>query len=98
MEKKLFAQFVKLNEKLHALKEERDILRASIVEEMRKEKVTKQETDYGIFTRAIRKSWLYTGAVDRLKEKVKLAEVREQNKGLAQAVKTEYLRFTHLTD
>ena len=92
----LYSAFIKLNDKIKSLEEERDMLRASIVDDMRKEKVTKKETDWGIFTRAIRANWSYTQAVSKLKEKVKLAEVREQNTGKAKKTETEYLRFTNI--
>ena len=91
---KLFKEYAKLQEKLATLEEERDNLRAEIIKEMRDDKLEKAETDYGIFTRAIRTTYHYTDAVKKLEEKVKVAKQREVNTGKAEGHVAEYLRFS----
>ncbi len=48
----------------------------------------------GGYTVSRRSAWIYTDAVKALEEKVKLAKVKEQQKGLAEEGTTEYLVFT----
>lgn len=95
MNKKTLQDFIKVESKLKELQEQRDTLRAEIVKDMKKEKMDKAETDFGIFTVAKRVNWEYSPKVGELKEKVKLQEVKEQNQGIAEKSETEYLRFTN---
>ena len=62
--------------------------------EMQKEKLFKINSDYGLFTIASRTSWLYTKAVLKLKEELKVKEIKEQQSGKAKGEVSEYLRFT----
>jgi Zn-dependent M32 family carboxypeptidase len=94
MDKKLFKEFVKVQAKFEEIEKMRDMLRTQIVTSMDKEGVEKEETTLGTFTVAVRQNWEYTEAVDLLKDKVKLAQVKEQKKGLAKATETRYLRYT----
>src|SRR3990167_4511656 len=96
MQKTLFAEFLKVEASYKDICAKRDAVRAEIVEEMQKSKVEKAETEYGIFTIAKRAVWAYTEAVRKLEQRVKLAKVREEKKGLATRTETEYLRFTGL--
>jgi len=93
MNKKVMAEFVKITSELKALEEKREALRESIVQEMDSEKLTKVESDYGVFSIAQRVSYEYTDAVAKLKEKVKLAEIKEQKTGKAKERVTAYLYF-----
>lgn len=93
MNKKVMAEFVKITSELKALEEKREALRESIVQEMDREKLTKVESDYGVFSIAQRVSYEYTDAIKKLKEKVKLAELKEQKTGKATERITQYLYF-----
>lgn len=94
MNKKLFQDYAKLQMHLAKLEAEKTLLKSEILEEMAKSKVDKAETDYGIFTHAIRTSFQYTEAVKKLEEKVKIAKVKEEQKGLAKQKETDYLVYT----
>lgn len=98
MDKKLFREYKKLDAKLKQMEEQKQALRDEIVEGLRKEGVEKTETDYGTFTRARRVSYKYTDAVKKLEEKVKLAKVKEEQKGLAEPSEKEYLVYSKLKD
>lgn len=91
---KLFGQFYALEFEYRKLETEREALRDRIVAEMKKAKMDKTETDFGTFTVARKVNWLYTPAVKKLEEKVKLAKIKEEQKGLAGKNETEYLRYT----
>ena len=92
--KELYKEFVKAEAACKAAEEKKDALRAAIVAEMQKNKVTKEETDFGTFTVAVKTNWKYTEKVAKLKEAVKLQEVKEQNSGKATPSQTHYLRYT----
>lgn len=94
MDEALFTEFIEVYERFHAIEQEYDAIRTLIVECMQQENITKLETVCGVFTVAKRVSWLYSAAVEKLQEKVKLRQVYEQKKSIAQKSKTAYLRYT----
>lgn len=98
MKKDLYKKYVALNKKLSDLEDERTALRTAIIDGLKKEKTQKVETKYGKFTIAYRTTWSYSDAVKKLKEKVKLAEVKEQQSGIAEEQKTEYLVYTEVKE
>jgi len=93
MNKKVMVEYAKITAEMKALEEKRDALKESILGEMSKEGMTKAETDFGVFSIASRTSYEYTDAITKLKEKVKLAELKEQKTGKAKEKVTEYLYF-----
>jgi hypothetical protein len=96
MAKTLFEKYWELDGQIKKFEEEKELLRDMIVVEMRDADTKKQSTDFGIFTRAAKTNWKYTDKVTQLEEKVKVAKVKEQQSGKAQASLTEYLKFTPL--
>lgn len=94
MDPKTLSKYAKLNDKINALEEERNALKADIMSDMHKQKVEKAETEYGTFTRATRTTWQYTKKVDKLSEQLKIAQIKEQDSGKAKAKVSEHLRFT----
>ena len=94
MNKALFKKYATIQQKISLLEEAKQELRSDILLEMQKSKVEKAETDYGIFTHAVRRTWMYTDEVKKLEEKVKIAKVKEEQKGLAKEKKTDYLLYT----
>lgn len=94
MNKKLYAEFIKVEAKYKDIESKRDELRREIVDEMVKDGISKEETIYGIFTVAHKTSWTYTDIVGKLHERLKIAQLKEQKTGKAQEHITNYLRFT----
>lgn len=94
MNNKLFEKYSNLMFEIKKMDEEKNLLRANILEELKKNKMTKTETDFGIFTAASRRSYKYTEVVKKLEEKVKLQKVKEEQKGTAKEKITEYLVYT----
>ena len=90
----LYKKYASLNEKLLALEEEKQSLRAEILAEMKKNDTEKDSTSYGTFSVMRIPYWTYTPAVKKLEERVSIAKVKEQNKGLAKAKYTESIRYT----
>lgn len=94
MDNALLQQLEKVESAYKAIELERTELRTKIVDMLKKESVEKAVTDFGTFTVGKRTVWAYTQAVKTLEEKVKLAKVKEQQKGLATEGTTEYLVYT----
>lgn len=93
MNNKLFLEYKKLNEAYNQIELERDALREKILEEMKKDEIEKHETDFGSFIMAHRTSWQYTDTVKKLREKVKITEIKEQQNGDAKPSVSDYLLF-----
>lgn len=94
----LYIKYVELEKQLAVIEEEKKVLREQILSGLVKRGVEKDETDVGTFTVCRKTTWEYTEAVKKLKDKVKLAEIDEQEKGKAKANVTEYIKFTEKKD
>ena len=90
----LYKKYASLNEKLLALEEEKQSLRAEILAELKKSGIDKDETSYGTFSVMRTPRWTYTAVVKALEEKLKITQVKEQQKGLAKAKYMESVRYT----
>jgi|SRR3990167_3793524 len=90
----LYKKYANLNQKLLALEEEKQSLCAEILAEMKKNDTEKDSTSYGTFSVMRISRWTYTEAVTKLEEKVAIAKIKEQQKGIAKAKITENLRYT----
>ncbi len=93
MQNTLLAQYAEIETEYKALDFARSALRDLIVEEMQKSKLDKVESDFGLFTVARKQSWSYSPAVTKIEDRLKLAKVKEQQKGLAEAKETTYLVY-----
>jgi hypothetical protein len=69
-------------------------LKLAIIDDMEARGEITATTNYGKATISFRTSYEYTDAVKKLAEKVKLAQVKEVQKGLAKEKTTKYLTFT----
>lgn len=94
MNQKLLAEYVKLEDKIKNLEALKEATRTQILEEMQSSKIEKFVSGYGTFSVSRKTAWSYSEAVKKLKEKVKVAEIKEQQTGKAVPVITNYLRFT----
>src|SRR3990167_8109325 len=90
----LYKKYASLNEKLLALEEEKQSLRAEILAELKKSGIDKDETDYGTFSVTKTARWAYTQAVKLLEEKLKIKKIKEEQSGKAKATFTEGIRYT----
>lgn len=94
----LYTKYVELEKQLAIIEDEKKVLREQILADLNKRGVEKDETEVGTFTVCRKTTWTYTEAVKKLKDKVKLAEIEEQEKNKAKASVTEYIKFTEKKD
>lgn len=88
--KKLFA----VKTKIALLQEEESLLKASVMDDLKKSKITKIENELGKVTVGSRKIYTYTSRVKEMLEKVEIAKHKEVEKGLAKENITLYLVIT----
>jgi hypothetical protein len=93
MNTEILKQYAEVKRAIKALEDQESLLKEAVMVELDKNKVDKAETAYGKFTIGVRKSYVYSPKVALLKEKVKLAELEEVEKGIAEAKETKYLVF-----
>lgn len=93
MEKSIAKKYALLDAKIKELEAQRLTMRVEILSNMQENDIIKEETLYGKFTRSGRTMWKYSKAVVKLQERVKVAQVKEQQKGTAKAVISDSLVF-----
>lgn len=90
MDNALLQEAQTIEAEFKVLEAKRALVREQLLNLMVKGNITK----LGGYTVGRRTLWNYTDSVKKLEEKVKLAKVKEQQKGLAEEGTTEYLVFT----
>lgn len=90
----MYKEYAKLDAQIKELEEKKKQMRLDIVAHLEEEGIDKEETKFGIFTKVPKTMYKYSEKVEAMIEKVKLAKIREEEKGLAQASTTYYLLFT----
>lgn len=87
-------KYLSVKAKREEAESEEKALRQLILEDMISHKLEKIESDvFGSFTVAHKKSWKYSPAVVKVEERLKIIKFKEQEKGIAQAVESEYLLY-----
>ena len=94
MNKTTYEQYADIKRKMKALEEEEAILKSLLLKDLEANNADKIAFEFGKFTRSTRTSYKYSDKVLTLQEKVKLAQLREEEKGIAKEVKSHYLTFT----
>lgn len=89
----IYQKYATLRAQLETLSVQMDEVKKKIIDSIE----DKKETEYGIFTPYNVVTYSYSESVQKIAEKLKLAKIREEEKGIA-AVKTvtTALRFTPL--
>jgi len=90
----IYAQLAKIQAQRKVLEAQEQEIKVAILTEMQDTDVTTVTNKYGKFTVSARNSYIYSEAVDKLMEKVKLAKYKEEKKGIAKAKVTTYLTYT----
>ena len=90
MDKAIYKRYAEIKGQMKALEEEEAFLKTALLKDL-KDKVA---FEFGKFTYSTRVSYKYSDKVLTLQEKVKLAQLKEQEKGIAKEVKSHYLTFT----
>lgn len=94
MNNALLRKYQDIRFKREQLEKEENEIKDQVVKYMQLEGISKEETTWGTFTIASRTSYKYSDKVKALEEKVKLAKVKEEQKGTATPSTTEYLVYT----
>lgn len=89
-----FQQYADIKRQIKDLEDQESLLKQSILQELEKNNTHKIDFDYGKFTYSCRTTYKYSEKINALQDKVKLAQLREQEKGIAKEIKSNYLTFT----
>lgn len=87
-------KYAKIQAQIAELTKQRESIKAVIIDNMLEHNETSKDTTYGKFTVYTTTSYTYTDAVKKLEDEVKVAKVKEEQKGLAIKNETPSLRFT----
>ncbi len=90
----IFEQYAILDNEEKALKERKEVLRATIIAQMASEYANTAETAVGKFSITKLKKWTYPEAVEELGEKFKAAKAKAESTGDATYEEQDSLRFT----
>ena len=93
MQKELLKQYSEIRWKIKEYEEVEASLKLKILEDFEKNKLDKVESDYGKFTVGHKTSWTYSKKLQDATERLKLAQLKEQEKGTAEAKMTTYLLY-----
>lgn len=89
----LLKEYAELKGVIKNLEDQQKALQVKILEEFEKNRVEKADTTYGKFFIAKKNNYTYSDNVLFLKDKVKLAQIEEEEKGIAKLKVTPYLLF-----
>lgn len=90
----LYRDLAKIQAQRKELEAKEAQLKIAIIEGMEAAEETSVDTKYGKATISTRTTYEYSDKVKALAEKVKVEQVKEQQKGIAKANQIKYLRFT----
>ena len=94
MQNKNFERYAQIKRDMKALEEEETLLKKEILKDLDENKTDKVVFGFGSFKVATRTSYRYSEKVQAISERLKLAQVREQEKGIAKVIESPYLTFT----
>ena len=94
MQNKNFERYAQIKLEKKKLEDEEALLNKAILKELEESKTDKVAFSFGKFTKATRTSYKYSEKVQAISERLKLAQIKEQEKGIAKKVESSYLTFT----
>lgn len=92
--KNLYRDLAKLQEKRKAIEAQEAEIKTAIIEDMESRGEMSNVTTCGKATISVRTSYEYTDAIKKLADNLKLAQVKEVQRGKATMKTTKYLLFT----
>jgi len=98
MNMKRLKAYISVTNEIKTLEQTKDALKMDILLDFKKDGIEKIETDDGFITRVGTRRWKYSLKVIALEERVKIAKVREEEKGVATATVSESIRYTQVKD
>ena len=90
----VYKKYADIRRDIEILTEVEESLRGTILADLKAKGLEKEQLDDSTFAIVKRSSWEYTDRITKLEEKVKIAKVREQEKGEATETISESLRYT----
>jgi len=96
MQEKLYEDYAVLDAKIKALNNQKDELKAQILEDMIANEQKNVDTAVGKFAIASIKTWTYTDKVSELEERFKAQKAKEQSTGDATCEEKPSLRFSQV--
>lgn len=94
MQKDLYTAYEAFEIEFRKMEEKRQNLRAQILADMQKDGNQTVKTGLGTFTVGKKISWSYSPKVEKMEEKLKIAQLNERKRGTAQSSVKEYLLYT----
>jgi hypothetical protein len=91
-----YEEYAVLDAKIKVLTNQKDELKAKIIEKMVEAGADRTVTPVGSFTIAKLKTWEYTPKVAELEEEYKARKAEEESNGMATFVEKPSLRFTQV--
>ena len=81
-------EYAEVKAQIKELTDKESVLKQEIIEDMESKGLSKDETEFGTFSIASKKTYTYSDKVNDLAEKVKIAKHKEEQKGIA-TIKTD---------
>lgn len=94
MDAKILAQYATLSMQIKDLEAQRSALKENLISEFKSDGVEKVENDFGTFTTYPVTTWKYSPVLVKKEEAIKIAKIKEQEKGIAKAKTSDAFRFT----
>lgn len=88
-----YQEYAVIDSQIKDLTEKKEVLKMLIIGDMYNEGVAKKESEYGKFTIAKLKKWIYPEKVLDLEEKYKTAKAKAESNGEATYEEQDSLRF-----
>ena len=96
MDKKIYEEYAVLDAQIKLLTEQKNKLRANIVDDLVSKEVKVLDSSVGKFAITNLKTWKYTDKVSELEEEFKAQKATEQSTGDATFEEKPSLRFTQI--
>jgi hypothetical protein len=93
MDKAKYERYAEIKKTIKALQDEEDTIKAFIMKDFKENDIDKVAFEFGKFSQASRVSYKYSDKVNTMQEKIKLAQLKEQEKGIAKQVVSHYLTY-----
>lgn len=93
MKSQLLAKYVELYKESARIETEREAVRDELIVLMKAEGKEKEVSELGTFTIGHRLSWKYSPALVKKEEQLKIAKMREQDKGIAKSTDAPYILY-----
>jgi len=92
--KTTYEKYIEIKKQISKLEDEAEALNKKIVADMEDKGLKTLPVGEDKLTIATKLSWIYSGKVTKLDESLKILKVQEQEKGIAKAKESHYLKLS----